>query len=328
MGNEQNKINEFNNISNADFLNEINNKNNNEENKELTNKCISIVSDLCNSCLINDNNLKVENNISSLFNPYMDIRNSDKLIGKKEESYLVESNLNYYSWFQYYNKIENFEKIKSNIAFGLFDNKINQFMKIINNDKFDNQKSFTNYSNEIDKYLKKSKSEDKIIKKDKNINKNIKKNLNKKKNTKLISIKNNNNGNKINSSQKLIKVHHTLNKSTDTIRRNDKNKNTIIDNTLKLNDNSIKSYYSRNPSINDTKLSKHSISSILQNYSISSENSLTDFFKSKIHKPLLEKSKFFVNGEENSYVEKAKKKFEMKKKKTKKKKKKTNEKIK
>ena len=59
----------------------------------------------------------------------MDIRNADKLTGKKEESYLVENNLNYSSWFQYYNKIENFEKIKCNIPFGLVENKINQFMK-------------------------------------------------------------------------------------------------------------------------------------------------------------------------------------------------------
>ena len=113
--------------------------------------------------MIDDNNLKVENNIACLFNPFMDIRNSDKLIGKKEETYLVESNLNYYSWFQNYNNIKNYEKIKSNIPFGLVENKINQFMKIIKEDKFDYHQGFKNlFPEEFIK--KKSKSEEKILK--------------------------------------------------------------------------------------------------------------------------------------------------------------------
>jgi len=90
MGNEQKNNNDFN--YRSDSLNEIKEIKNKKENKELKYNLISYISELCNSSLIDDNNLKVENNIACLFNPFMDIRNSDKLIGKKEETYLVESN--------------------------------------------------------------------------------------------------------------------------------------------------------------------------------------------------------------------------------------------
>ncbi len=320
MGNEQKKINKFN--QGLDSLNEIKDKKDKKENKKLTYNLISFISELCNSSLIDDNNLKLENNISCLFNPYMDIRNADKLIGKKEESYLVENNLNYSSWFQYYNKIENFEKIKSNIPFGLVENKINQFMKIVNEDKFDYHKGFKN----VFYNLKKSKSEDRIIKKKKDIKNEVKQN--EKNNSKQHLLKLNNErtnlkGNEIkktiNSSQTIINQNlKIINKSNDKNKRINRKKNTFNhENTLKLNDNTIKSYYSRNPTLDDFKSSKNSISSIIdKNYSISSQNSFTNIFQPKIYQPSnVERSQFFVQEEENSYAEIARKKIEMNKKK-------------
>ena len=325
MGNEQKNNNDFN--YRSDSLNEIKEIKNKKENKELKYNLISYISELCNSSLIDDNNLKVENNIACLFNPFMDIRNSDKLIGKKEETYLVESNLNYYTWFQNYNNIKNYEKIKSNIPFGLVENKINQFMKIIKEDKFDYHQGFKNlFPEEFIK--KKSKSEEKILKEKKKIKneiKDIKQNNNNNSTLQLIKLKNEYKNlkekeikNNINSSKNTINNHHKINKSNDTI-RNKKRKKKIFNNEnslLQSNDNPFKNYNCKNQTIDDLKFSKNSISSILvKNYSISSQNSFANLFTPKIKQPSnLERSQFFVQEEISSYADIARKKFEMNKK--------------
>ena len=281
MGNECNECKNF------DFSDNVNKKKIEEKNQEFFNNYISELSNICNSCLIDNDNLKVDFNVSCFLNPFLDFRNADKKIGKKEENNLILSNLNYNTWFDVYKK--NFEINKSNVPLGLSNNKINQLIKIINEDKFE--------------YYNLSKSEENLLKYKTKLNKNNSKrtlsvdDINKGKNTK--GKKNTKEKRIINKNQNLKNKNHNQNKNKNFTDNNENSIKNYNDNTLKCKPNLSTGAF---------LLKNETISSITKKNSFSSQNSIYELINQNKILFASEKNQYYDEEEENSYTKLALKK--------------------